>query len=98
MRANQPAGRNMKTPLQDKPADAKPPTAPRYSLTLQALPDNGGPPAIIRLRRFLKMALRSYGLKCTSVLPANPGIINPPCPMPPDASGKSVAARENEHD
>jgi hypothetical protein len=39
----------------------------RYRLTLEALPDGGAPP-IIRLRRFLKAALRSYGLRCTAVV------------------------------
>jgi len=34
----------------------------RFTLVLQALPD--GVPAIIRLRRVLKAALRSYGLRC----------------------------------
>jgi len=36
----------------------------RFALTLEAIPD-GGAPAVIRLRRFLKAALRSYGLRCT---------------------------------
>jgi hypothetical protein len=36
----------------------------QFAVTLQALPAPGGPPAIIRLRRFLKAALRSYGLRC----------------------------------
>jgi hypothetical protein len=44
-------------------------TVPRetYRLTLEALPDGGAPP-IIRLRRFLKAALRSYGLRCTAAV------------------------------
>lgn len=33
-----------------------------YSLTLKATGE--GPPAIIRLRHFLKAALRQYGLRC----------------------------------
>jgi hypothetical protein len=37
----------------------------RYRLDLEALP-SWGAPAVIRLRRFLKAALRAYGLKCTS--------------------------------
>ena len=40
------------------------PRCGRFALVLQAVPDPGGAPAIIRLRRFLKMALRSYGLRC----------------------------------
>jgi hypothetical protein len=42
----------------------------RYTLTLQAMPDPGGPSAPRRLARLLKYALRSCRLKCTSVLPA----------------------------
>jgi hypothetical protein len=42
---------------------------PRFALTLQALPNwgEGDVPPIIRLRRFLKAALRSYGLRCTEI-------------------------------
>jgi hypothetical protein len=39
-------------------------TPERFTLTLQALPGRGAASAIIRLRRFLKAALRSYGLRC----------------------------------
>jgi hypothetical protein len=39
----------------------------RYRLTLEALPD-GGAPAPIRLKRFLKAALRSYGLRCVDAV------------------------------
>jgi hypothetical protein len=39
----------------------------RFSLTLEAPPD-GGAPGPIRLKRFLKMALRAYGLRCTSAV------------------------------
>ena len=38
--------------------------AERFTLTLQALPNPDGVSAIIRLRRVLKAALRSYGLRC----------------------------------
>jgi hypothetical protein len=52
-------------------------TAERYSIILQAIPDQGGAPAIIRLRRFLKAALRSYRLRCVRIealdSPASPG-------------------------
>lgn len=44
-------------------------TGERFALVRQAVPDPGGAPAIIRLRRFLKMALRSYGLRCTRCEP-----------------------------
>jgi hypothetical protein len=43
-----------------KPVPAK----PTFALTLEAVPSWGGVPVIIRLRRFLKMALRSYGMRC----------------------------------
>ena len=36
----------------------------RFALVLQAVPEPGDVPAIIRLRRFLKAALRSYRLRC----------------------------------
>ncbi len=35
-----------------------------FALTLEAVPSWGDVPATIRLKRFLKAALRSYGLKC----------------------------------
>jgi hypothetical protein len=35
---------------------------PAYTVTLRATGD--GPPAAVRLRRFLKAALRQYGLRC----------------------------------
>ena len=38
---------------------------PTFALTLQAVPGWGDVPATIRLKRFLKAALRSYGLRCT---------------------------------
>jgi hypothetical protein len=38
----------------------------RFNLTLEALPDSA--PAVIRLKRFLKAALRSYGLRCTAAV------------------------------
>jgi hypothetical protein len=37
----------------------------RFTLTLAAVPDQNAVPAVIRLRRFLKAALRCYGLRCT---------------------------------
>jgi hypothetical protein len=46
---------------------------PDYQLTVR--PEPGPVPAIIRLRRFLKAALRVYGLKCidmAEVKPAEP--------------------------
>lgn len=43
----------------------------RYRLDLEAVPDFGAP-AVIRLRRFLKAALRAYGLRCTSAVELHP--------------------------
>jgi hypothetical protein len=43
----------------------------RFAIVLQATTDRDDVPAIIRLRRFLKMALRSYGLRCVEIKPAD---------------------------
>ncbi len=40
-----------------------------YHLTLVPVPDSV--PGIIRLRRFLKLALRGFGLRCVSVEPVS---------------------------
>ena len=40
-----------------------------FALVLQAIPDPGGAPAIVRLRRFLKAALRAYRLRCVRCEP-----------------------------
>jgi hypothetical protein len=47
------------------------PTGPNYRVTLRPLPNRQAPP-IIRLRQFLKAALRSYGFQAVAVeeLPA----------------------------
>lgn len=44
---------------------------PRYRLVVQAQPDDV--PAIVRLRRWLKAGLRSYGLRCTDAREIRPG-------------------------
>jgi len=46
----------------------------QFSLTLEALPSWEGAPPIIRLRKFLKAAIRSYGLKCTECRETTPPI------------------------
>jgi hypothetical protein len=54
---------------------------PRYHLTLEALPDRV--PANMSLRRFLKTALRGYGLRCTpheELPPASDGAGQAPTP------------------
>jgi hypothetical protein len=65
------------------PADCS--TGERFTLVLQAVPDPGGAPAITRLRRFLKMALRSYGLRCDRIESATEsaadGLLNPSAPV-----------------
>ena len=40
------------------------PTTELYTITLRPLPDPDGVPPLIRLRKFLKMSLRGYGLRC----------------------------------
>ena len=40
------------------------PAKTTFALTLEALPDSYGPAAPRRLKRFLKAALRAYGLRC----------------------------------
>jgi hypothetical protein len=54
----------------------------RFALVLQAMPDPSGAPAIIRLRRFLKMALRSYGMKCIRCEAIEPAL-GAPSMVPP---------------
>jgi hypothetical protein len=46
---------------------------PTFNVVLTALP-GWGVPAVVRLRRFLKAALRAYGLRCIEVVevPAAP--------------------------
>ena len=65
---------------------------PTFALTLQAVPGWGDVPATIRLKRFLKAALRSYGLRCTECREHAP-----PCAMPPDGQNiDPVPARGTE--
>jgi hypothetical protein len=44
---------------------------PKFALTLVAVPGSDVP-AAIRLKRFLKAALRSYGLRCTEAREIHP--------------------------
>ena len=54
----------------------------RYRLDLEALPD-GGAPAAIRLKRFLKMALRAYGLRCVAAVQLHKdATVTEPSPVP----------------
>lgn len=68
---------------------------PTFILTLRADRDRpGGPPAIVRLRRLLKCAGRSFGLKCIHVAPGEPGDGADPdhAPPQPDAAERHRAA------
>ena len=47
-----------------------------FRVTLRA--EGHGPPAIVRLRRWLKAALRSHGLRCVSAVEIN--LDGPPTP------------------
>jgi hypothetical protein len=75
------AGRTGVAPADD-PQRAKKPervSAPRFALTLQAVPGWGDVPVIIRLRKFLKAALRAWGLRCIRCeeIPAEPAAPTP---------------------
>ena len=49
---------------------------PTFAIVLEALPDNGGPAAVLRLRRLLKYAGRVCRLRCTECRESNtPGNI-----------------------
>lgn len=48
----------------------------QFTLTVEALPSWGGVPATIRLKRFLKAALRSYGLRCTEAKEITPATLD----------------------
>ncbi len=45
---------------------------PTFRLTLEALPSPDGVPVIIRLRHFLKRALRDWQLKCVHAVEVKP--------------------------
>lgn len=51
--------------VQDVPTRARARARERFSLILEA--DTRTPPAIVRLRRALKLLLRYFGLRCVSV-------------------------------
>ena len=59
------------TPNYSKPEYRKTRMKNQFAITLKdERNDPAQPPVEIRLRRFLKAALRSYGLRCTSIGPA----------------------------
>ena len=53
---------------------------PRFLVTLEALPDDV--PAVVRLKKFMKAALRAYRLRCASAreVPADDGQRGPAAP------------------
>ena len=51
-------------------ADAKTTNRPQEAYIVTLRPTGEGPPGPIRLRRFLKCALRSFGLRCIGCEPA----------------------------
>jgi len=53
----------------------------RFVLVVEA-EGRDGPPVIIRLRKFLKCALRSFGIRCVSIRPETP-------PDPPGSKGST---------
>lgn len=64
------------------------PKNPAFDIRLEALPSHGGEAGTFRrLRAFLKSAVRSWGLRCTSIRPAaEPETAEPiPSPKPTDA-------------
>ena len=72
------------------------PPKPAFALTLQAVPGWGDVPAINRLRRFLKAALRSYGLRCVRCEPSEPepgGRVASDLIDPPAAPGELLTYR-----
>lgn len=68
------------------------PAPERYTLTLAACPDRDGIPAVNRLRRLLKYALRVCGLKCIGCVPAKekPELENTPCEALRETSRRMV--------
>ena len=44
-------------------------TPERYTITVRTEPGPWRTPAIVRLRHFLKAALRAYGLRCVGIKP-----------------------------
>jgi hypothetical protein len=50
----------------------------RFIIELEAAPSDGYASPAVRLRRALKCLLRSFGLKCVSVLPSDVGQLDEP--------------------
>ena len=50
----------------------KSPAKESFIVTLEAVPDSLGRSPAYRLKGFLKVALRSYGLRCTRLAPGSP--------------------------
>jgi hypothetical protein len=69
----------------------------RYLVELRA--EGAGPPAAIRLRRWLKACLRSYGLRCVSVEEVRtPAQAGPPGPPEPETRPEAQPSGQNAAD
>jgi hypothetical protein len=66
--------------MPDVPTDVPGPDPPTYRLILRALPDDV--PASVRFRRLLKLALRSFGMRCVRFEELPPARPAPPRPQP----------------
>ena len=66
-------------PLRTRNESKRMKNRPRYVITLEPLPD--AVPAMVRLRKYLKLALRSFRLKCIEAVEQKPD------PKPPQADG-----------
>jgi len=68
-----------------------------YTVTIRTEPGYETPPEI-RLRRFLKLALRGYGLRCIQIRQdAKVGIGRVPTPPTPATAGKAVSDEQRHH-
>jgi hypothetical protein len=80
--------------MPDSPAT---PPRERFTVVVEALPDKV--PSRIRLRSFLKRALRSFNIRCVSVTPAEPPAASQAAPAAAEATPESPgdAGRDTEH-
>jgi hypothetical protein len=64
------------------------PTHERFQLVVEALPDEV--PANIRLRTFLKRALRSFGIRCVSISEVPPATLTDGADVQPTESAEGA--------
>ena len=62
----------------------------RFNLTLEALPHGDDRPAVIRLRAFLKLALRGFKLRCVEAKELTPAPASEPTKPRRRAKAKKV--------